>query len=133
MKPATITLTVAQGCLAGNEYVFEDDAQCLVGRADDCDIHLPRDYGHTDVSRHHCALEINPPEIRVRDLGSRNGTFVNGEKIGQRHSHQPVTKDDVGEFGACDLHDGDEIQVGDYVLRVGVAAESRPSRYAKLR
>ena len=133
MNPATIKLTVAQGRGAGGEYVFEDSTHCVVGRANDCDIHLPRDYGHIDVSRHHCALEINPPEIRIRDLGSRNGTFVNGEKIGQRHSRPPVATDNVDEFEACDLHDGDEIQVGDYVLRVGVGAESLQSQYAHAR
>jgi len=33
-------------------------------------------------------LDINPPDIRVRDFGSKNGTFVNGEKIGQREAYQ---------------------------------------------
>ena len=131
MSIATMTLRVANGRMAGSEFVFEAPTYCVVGRSNDCDVCLPRDYGHTDVSRHHCALEFNPPEIRVRDLGSRNGTFVNGEKIGQRHSHCPVTQNDLGEFGASEIRDGDEIQVGDYVLRVGVdVAESQERHYA---
>ena len=34
--------------------------------------------------RRHCLLDINPPDIRVRDFGSLNGTYVNGTMIGQR-------------------------------------------------
>ena len=38
------------------------------------------------VSARHCALELEPVtgEFQVSDLGSRNGTFVNGEKVGER-------------------------------------------------
>jgi pSer/pThr/pTyr-binding forkhead associated (FHA) protein len=32
-------------------------------------------------------LEVEPPAIRVHDLGSRNGTYVNGGNIGQRPRH----------------------------------------------
>jgi serine/threonine-protein kinase len=47
-----------------------------VGRASDCLIRLPSDLEYCIVSRHHCLLDIAPPEVRVRDLGSLNGTFV---------------------------------------------------------
>jgi pSer/pThr/pTyr-binding forkhead associated (FHA) protein len=40
------------------------------------------------ISRYHCLLDINSPDIRVRDLGSLNGTIVNGKKIGQRQRNQ---------------------------------------------
>ncbi|KYC36281.1 hypothetical protein WA1_52005 [Scytonema hofmannii PCC 7110] len=43
-------------------------------------------------SRYHCLLDINPPDIRVRDFGSRNGTYVNGKKIGQRQPKQAEFK-----------------------------------------
>jgi pSer/pThr/pTyr-binding forkhead associated (FHA) protein len=40
------------------------------------------------ISRYHCLLDINSPDIRVRDLGSLNGTIVNGKKIWQRQRNQ---------------------------------------------
>ncbi|MDF0552306.1 FHA domain-containing protein [Kamptonema sp. UHCC 0994] len=47
-----------------------------------------REENHRTISRYHCLLDINPPDIRVRDFGSKNGTFVNGKKIGQRQANQ---------------------------------------------
>lgn len=120
MNPATITLTVTQGNLQGHAYVFEKPTQCIIGRAQDCAIQLPRDYGYDDISRHHCVLEIDPPTIRVRDLGSRNGTYVNDEKIGQRPAHWPAEEVDPSGFPAHELRDGDQVRVGNTVFRVGV-------------
>ena len=79
---ATVTLTVLRGQTGRGEYVFDERSTCLIGRGEDCDPRLPSDDAHRSVSRHHCLLDINPPDVRVRDLGSRNGTFVNGLKIG---------------------------------------------------
>jgi pSer/pThr/pTyr-binding forkhead associated (FHA) protein len=33
------------------------------------------------ISRHHCELAIDPPTIRVQDLGSQNGTYINGKPV----------------------------------------------------
>jgi S1-C subfamily serine protease len=49
----------------------------VIGRADDCDLQLP-DAG---VSAHHVELHVEPGLVTVRDLGSRNGTFVDGERL----------------------------------------------------
>lgn len=49
------------------------DHEVVFGRGDECHIRL----GSSDVSRRHCALSPSPEGLRVRDLGSRNGTFVN--------------------------------------------------------
>jgi len=51
----------------------------LVGRSSDCDyrIHQPL------ISRRHCLFHVRDGEICVEDLGSLNGTFVNGERITQ--------------------------------------------------
>ena len=82
--PSKITLKVSQGALSGQEFVYDETTSCIVGRANDCSPQLPTDEAHKTVSRHHCLLDINPPDIRVRDFGSLNGTYVNGKKIGQR-------------------------------------------------
>ena len=49
----------------------------LIGRAGDC--HLRP--GCPSVSRRHCALIANGDRVTVRDLGSRNGTFVNDDQV----------------------------------------------------
>ncbi len=118
MNPARITLTVTQGSIKGKEYVFEAQTRCIIGRAEDCNIRLPMDTAHCDISRHHCELDIDPPRIQVRDLGSRNGTFVNGEKIGQRPSHQQQREVDPRGFPAQELNEGDTVQVGHLVFEV---------------
>src|ERR1700704_2250284 len=86
--PAKVTLTVTKGKLKGEEFVFDDRTTCIIGRANDCSPCVPDDQDHKTISRHHCLLDINPPDIRVRDFGSLNGTYVNGHKIGQRTRQQ---------------------------------------------
>jgi len=115
-----VTLTVTQGQLKGQEYVFGDRTWCLIGRASDCLLQLPNDLAHGDVSRHHCLLNINPPEVRVRDFGSRNGTYVNGTKIGQRAPRQAPEEAALTELPEVVLHNGDEIRLGTTVLRVSI-------------
>jgi adenylate cyclase len=51
--------------------------RCVVGRANDCDIVLD----HVSVSRQHAALVVSFDEILLVDLGSRNGTSLNGREI----------------------------------------------------
>ena len=118
MLPARITLTVTEGSLKGEEYIYHDTARCVVGRSADCDIALPTDILNRDVSRYHCAFEFEPPAVRVRDLGSLNGTFVNGEKIGQRPAG--LAPDELDLEGIHDLQDGDEVRLGGTVIRVNV-------------
>ncbi|MGH7226813.1 MAG: FHA domain-containing protein, partial [Gemmataceae bacterium] len=83
---SSVTLIVTRGPLAGRKFVFDEAATCLIGRSRDCTIALPLEAEHLDISRHHCLVEIAPPSVRVRDLGSLNGTYVNGKKIGQRRA-----------------------------------------------
>ncbi|MDP9867936.1 MULTISPECIES: FHA domain-containing protein [Streptosporangium] len=119
-RPATITLKLVKGKLARTEYVFDERTTCVLGRADDCAPRLPDDADHRTVSRHHCLLDINPPDARIRDFGSLNGTYVNGEKIGQRAAHQTPEEAAALPFPEHDLSDGDEIRIGETVFRVGV-------------
>jgi pSer/pThr/pTyr-binding forkhead associated (FHA) protein len=117
---STVTLTVTEGMFPGKTYVFDRRTICRVGRAGDCSVKLPNDFAHQDVSRHHCLLDIDPPLIRVRDLGSRNGTFVNGQSIGQRPRH--VAAELFSAFDMPDhvLHNGDEMKLGGTIFRVTI-------------
>jgi eukaryotic-like serine/threonine-protein kinase len=105
--PAKIVLTITQGQLSGTQYVYEDREVCTIGRHRDCNIRLPSDAAHAQVSRYHCLLDINPPSIRVRDLGSGNGTYVNGQRVGSQQKLAPGV-----EGLERDLLDGDLLQVG---------------------
>jgi len=123
MNHARISLTVAAGELEAKEFLFEEPSQCVIGRAFDCDIQIPADNEHGFVSRHHCLLDIRPPIVRVRYLGSLNGTYVNGRVIGQRRPGMPL------EFafrpsGTLNLDDGDELRIGETVFRVGIYADT---------
>ena len=48
-----------------------------IGRREDCDLRIPVG----DVSRKHCRLVLSADNLRVQDLGSSNGTFVNGQQV----------------------------------------------------
>ncbi|MGE5193231.1 MAG: FHA domain-containing protein [Deltaproteobacteria bacterium] len=65
----------------------------VIGRAEDCQLQITNRF----VSRHHCEVIVDERDhlVRVRDLGSQNGTFVN---------ETPVEE--------CELKDGDKLRVG---------------------
>lgn len=116
-----VTLTITCGNLKGEEFIFDTRTTCIIGRAKDCYPKIPDDEKHRTISRYHCLLDINPPDIRVRDFGSKNGTFVNGEKIGQREAHQTPQEAAQIQFPEYDLQGGDEFTLSDTSFRVGVA------------
>jgi pSer/pThr/pTyr-binding forkhead associated (FHA) protein len=115
-----VNLTVTEGILKGKTFRFDGHTLCTVGRSDDCFLHLPNNYAHCTVSRHHCHLDIDPPVIRVRDLGSLNGTFVNGRNIGHRGKRLTPEQASFVGWPELTLKDGDELRVGDTVLRIGI-------------
>src|SRR3954468_3733715 len=123
--PANVTFTVIRGELLGSEYAFSDRSVCIVGRSPDCHPRLPDNEMHGTISRHHCLLDINPPDLRVRDFGSLNGTRVNGKIIGQREQHQTPEEGAQIPFPEFDLKDGDEIALGNTVFRVWIALPTR--------
>ena len=49
----------------------------LIGRGEDCDLAIH----DVEVSRHHCTIRLRPTEAIVSDLGSSNGTHVNGHRV----------------------------------------------------
>src|SRR5437870_3225328 len=79
------------------------DGVTTVGRRDDCQIRIKS----SQVSRRHCELFEKKGMLLVKDLGSANGTFVNGQKVeGQRV-----------------LEVGDELTIGPVKLRVSKVEE----------
>ncbi len=76
----------------GPEFVVLSDSGMSMGRGTDNDVIIADD----SVSRLHAVLEARSGGFSIRDLGSRNGTYVNGERI-------------IGERA---LRDRDEIRVG---------------------
>jgi predicted component of type VI protein secretion system len=79
-----------------------------IGRHDDCLIRIRS----SQVSRRHCELFEDDGRLIIRDLGSANGTFVNGKRIGSQQVVKP----------------GDVITVGGVALRID--ADSPPAKDA---
>lgn len=96
-----VTLRVIAGPQTGRVFTFDQHETFMIGRSEDSQFCLPHD---RYFSRHHCILEIAPPQTFLRDLGSTNGTFVNGLKVETAH-----------------LKNGDRIQGGETVLEVEVS------------
>jgi pSer/pThr/pTyr-binding forkhead associated (FHA) protein len=65
---------VCEDCDAVRREIVMDRLPVIVGRSVDADVHLS---DHC-VSRRHCLIDGIEGTLVVRDLGSRNGTFVNG-------------------------------------------------------
>jgi len=85
-----VTLAITSGNLKGQEFTFDTRTTCIIGRAKDCYPNIPDDEKHRTISRYHRLLDINPPDIRVRDFGSKNGTFVNNQKsVSEKHINLP--------------------------------------------
>jgi len=115
-----VTLQVIQGGLAPKQFTFQERTTCVIGRALDCNIKLPDDQAHSTISRYHCLLDINPPDICIRDFGSLNGTFVNGDKIGQREVDTNRDKANHMIYPEYDLKQGDQFKVGESLFQVSL-------------
>ncbi|GGM40550.1 hypothetical protein GCM10007977_047470 [Dactylosporangium sucinum] len=123
MRPS-VQLTIMAGPLSGRTFRFEERTTLILGRADDCSPQLPDDHEHRTVSRHHCLLDINPPDVRIRDFGSLNGTYLNRKKIGQRAEGQSAEEAAGVRFPEHDLADGDEFRLGPTTFHVRVEKPS---------
>jgi pSer/pThr/pTyr-binding forkhead associated (FHA) protein len=88
-------LIVASGKSAGRAISIKR-SKLLIGRAEECDVRPLSE----DVSRRHCAVHVGPADVWVEDLGSRNGTFVNGVRIKEKTK---VATGDLIRVGALEL------------------------------
>jgi pSer/pThr/pTyr-binding forkhead associated (FHA) protein len=128
MSSVKLILTVKQPGFESKEYIFDRRTRLVLGRAEDCDFQLPNDIGHTDISRHHCLLEIDPPAVRAQDLGSRNGTYVNDDKIGQRPIKQFAEEPLPGEYPVRELKDGDQLRMASTIVNIGIVSKDARTR-----
>ena len=72
--------------------VYPIDGEMIIGRGEEASITIPDDR----VSRRHTRISAQGPDlVQIKDLGSKNGTWVNGRRI-----------------ASAELQDGDTIQVG---------------------
>ena len=102
LDPGTGMLVVVRGPNAGARFVLDHDP-VTVGRHPDSDIFLD----DVTVSRRHAELVRGEAGIGVRDLGSLNGSYVNGERV---EEHPLATGDEVqiGRFKLLYVGDGGE-------------------------
>ena len=136
--PGKFTLEVTAGPIKGQTFAFVDHDTFIFGREEDC--HARLSASDTTASRHHFLLEVNPPDARIQDIGSRNGTYINGKKHGGRPAHMSPEEARKLDYPVIDLKDGDEIEVGEttFSVRVDVPVvccqcrETIPDKYKKV-
>src|SRR4051812_49990958 len=89
-----------------SEAITLGDGVTTVGRHDDCQLRIKS----SQVSRKHCELFEKKGLLLVKDLGSSNGTFVNGKRIQEQRVLEP----------------GDELTIGQVMLKVAKAGQAPP-------
>jgi predicted component of type VI protein secretion system len=92
-----VKLKVLNGKSAGRE-VKVPDTGFLIGRSQECHLRPKSDA----ISRQHCEIVIDDGKLLIRDMGSKNGTYVNGKRID----------------GQVQLTQGDQLLVGKLELEV---------------
>ena len=90
-------LYVERGPLRGKELYLEEGKVYTIGRDPDCSLTFPDSL----TSRKHVALRVSKGQVFLRDMESKNGTFVNGQAMGRR---------------AIDLNLGDQVEIGETLV-----------------
>lgn len=111
---------ISTGPMKGKEFSFKEHDTFLFGRLEECHCYLPDD---GQVSRRHFIVEVNPPDARIRDFGSRNGTYVNDKKIGGREDGETPEQGQKRKYPEVDLKNDDVIKVGQTVLAVQIEVD----------
>jgi hypothetical protein len=93
----SFVLRFISGKYQGGEFPIATDKQVIIGRSSDLDMVLVEDM----VSRKHARITMQADQIWIEDLGSTNGTFVNGEKIKRAR-----------------LKEGDRVLIGTSILKL---------------
>ena len=113
---ATIRLTVLTGPHKGNRYCFREPGGTTLGRGSGCDVCLTGDPRDLCISRRHCQLTFDPPNVEVDDLGSANGTYVNWHPC-VAHANDAASHDDSTSIEA---KDGDILTIGGTSLQISI-------------
>lgn len=94
----------------------------VVGRREDCDVRVD----HKSVSKQHCVVVKTPTQLLLRDLGSTNGTRVNGQRIRRA---ELATNDELTVAGVKY-----RIEIGepDPLFQTGRTQQLRPEEVAAL-
>lgn len=122
--PTSVTLRILNGPRQGEIFVFDQRAIVVIGRNTDCQLCFSED---RLVSHYHCLLEINPPSVVMRELGSRNGTYINGHKYGGRRKQIPLEILSTERVPEIELQDDDEIRIGKSTLRLTIDRGAEPA------
>lgn len=107
-----VVFAVIGGPHTGKSFAFEGHEMFLVGRSKQAHFRLAEKDEY--FSRNHFLVEVNPPQCRLVDLGSTNGTYVNGQRVVQ-----------------MDLKDGDLIEGGETVMRVCLEEDAETATRVK--
>lgn len=102
-----LALRFISGKYQGGEFPIGEGQEIIIGRSSELDMVLVEEM----VSRRHARIQLQDGVITIEDLGSTNGTFVNGEKI------QKGT-----------LREGDRILIGTSILKVVTSADTSTRR-----
>ncbi|HKP59266.1 MAG TPA: FHA domain-containing protein [Polyangiales bacterium] len=93
------------GKYQGGEFPLPPNTEIIVGRSSDLDMVLVEDM----VSRRHAKIVVNADQVTIQDLGSTNGTFVNGERVKR-----------------ATLNDGDRVLIGTSIIKLVTADAAIP-------
>ena len=105
---ARAALVLVSGEASGSEFGV-DRPRLTLGRGGDADLRFPDEA----MSAEHAVLEFHDGAFRIRDLGSRNGTVVNGSEVKM-----------------AELKSGDRIQLGTHTFQLVVEERTRqPKTY----
>ncbi|MES1183256.1 MAG: DUF4388 domain-containing protein [Myxococcales bacterium] len=100
-------LRFISGKYQGGEYPLAEGQEIVIGRSSELDMVLVEEM----VSRKHARIALTDGTISIEDLGSTNGTFVNGEKVQQGT-----------------LREGDRVLIGTNILKVVAAPQDEEAR-----
>ncbi len=78
----------------GSQRLEFHQEEVTVGRAPENEVVLAR----ANVSKNHARISVRGPELAIVDLGSMNGTFVNGRRIAEPQVVGPSDRIDIGDF-----------------------------------
>ncbi|HVK60471.1 MAG TPA: FHA domain-containing protein, partial [Bdellovibrionales bacterium] len=119
---AVFNISILSGHSAGKKKIQSDEV--VIGRMDDCALTIE----HPDVSRRHLVLKAKNGQVILEDLGSSNGTFVNGNKVQPKTPHviQPTDQVKLGKVIALKVEY--EFPDAAYAAAAGVTAKPEKSK-----